>query len=125
MSRSWWYPAVRDPAVLFLHLLATVARLARLGGARAVVAESVLVKTQLLIRNRSPNLRSADRVVAGLCAFFIRPGLLIRSAIVFTIDAVEPASRADSAEVSSAVLVESTNEAQPQAARTSLLPSST
>ena len=45
---------MRDLAVLFLHLLATVARLAGPSGARAVVAESVLVKQQLLIRNRSP-----------------------------------------------------------------------
>jgi hypothetical protein len=44
---------VRDLAVLFLHLLVTVARLAGPGGARAVVAESVLVKHQLLILNRS------------------------------------------------------------------------
>ena len=52
---------MRDLAVLFLHLLATVARLAGPGGARSVVAESVLVKHQLLIlnrsRKRSPNLR--------------------------------------------------------------------
>jgi hypothetical protein len=45
--------AMRDLAVLFLHLLATVARLAGPGGARAVVAESVLIKQQLLILNRS------------------------------------------------------------------------
>jgi hypothetical protein len=44
---------MRDLAVLVLHLLATVARLAGPGGARAVVAESVLVKQQLLILNRS------------------------------------------------------------------------
>ena len=44
---------MRDLAVLFLHLLTTVARLAGPGGARAVVAESVLVKQQLLILNRS------------------------------------------------------------------------
>jgi putative transposase len=44
---------VRDLAILFLHLLATVARLAGPGGARSVVAESVLVKQQLLILNRS------------------------------------------------------------------------
>ena len=77
---------MRDLAVLFLHLLATVARLAGPGGARAVVAESVLVKQQLLIlnrcRRRSPNLRPSDRVVAGLCTLFLRPGRLIRSAIV-------------------------------------------
>jgi hypothetical protein len=35
---------VRDLAVLFLHLLATVARLGGPGGARAVEAESILVK---------------------------------------------------------------------------------
>ena len=77
---------MRDLAVLFLHLVATVARIAGPGGARAVVAESVLVKHQLLIlnrsRKRSPNLRPADRVVASLCALFMRPGRLIRSAIV-------------------------------------------
>src|SRR5713101_3593555 len=72
---------------LFLHLVATVARLAGPGGARSVVAESVLVKHQLLIlnrsRKRSPNLCLADRVVSGLCTLFMRPGRLIRSAIVF------------------------------------------
>jgi putative transposase len=49
---------VRDLAVLFLHLLATVARLAGPGGARSVVAESVLVKHQLLI------LKSVSETVA-------------------------------------------------------------
>ena len=77
---------MRDLAVLFLHLLATVARLAGPGGARSVVAESVLVKHQLLIlnrsRRRSPNLRISDRMVAGLCALLIRPRRLIRSTVV-------------------------------------------
>jgi putative transposase len=77
---------MRDLAVLFLHLLATVARLAGPGGARVVVAESVLVKKQLLIlnrsRKRSPNRRLADRLVAGVCTLLIRPSRLVRSAIV-------------------------------------------
>src|SRR5713101_6178824 len=72
--------------VLFVHVLATVARLLGPGGVRSVVAESVLVKQQLLILNRSrqrpPNLCFSDRLVAGLCALFIRPARLIRSAIV-------------------------------------------
>ena len=76
---------MRDLAVLFLHLLATVARLAGPGGARSVVAESVLVKHQLLVlnrsRKRSPNRRPSDRLVAGLCALLIRPDRLIRAAI--------------------------------------------
>jgi putative transposase len=77
---------MRDLAVLFLHLLATVARLAGPGGARAVVAESVLIKQQLLIlnrsRKRSPKLRLTDRFVAGMRTLFMRPRRLVRSAIV-------------------------------------------
>src|ERR1700682_3118762 len=83
---------MRDLAVLFLHLLATVARLAGPGGARALVAESVLVKQQLLIlnrsRRRSPNLRLADRVVAGVCTLFMRPDRLVRAAIVLQTSAL-------------------------------------
>jgi len=46
---------VRDLVVLVLHLIATVVRLAGPGGARSVVAESVLVKHQLLILNLHGN----------------------------------------------------------------------
>src|SRR3989442_687348 len=77
---------MRDLAVLFLHLIVTLVRIAGPGCARSVVAESVLVKQQLLIlnrsRKRSPNLRVTDRIVVGLCALLIRPARLIRSAIV-------------------------------------------
>jgi transposase InsO family protein len=77
---------MRDLVVLLLHLVVTVARLAGPGGARSVVAESVLVKHQLLILNRSrqraPNLSLADRIVAGVCALLMRPSRLIHSAIV-------------------------------------------
>ena len=72
--------------ILFIHLLTTVARLAGRGGVRSVLAESILVKHQLLILNRSrqraPNLRLSDRIVAGWFALFVRPSRLIRSSIV-------------------------------------------
>ena len=77
---------MRDLVILFVHIIATLARFLGPGGIRSVVAESVLIKQQLLIlnrsRQRSPNLRSSDRLVAGLCALLIRPARLIRSAIV-------------------------------------------
>ena len=76
---------MRDLAVLLLHLLATIARLAGPGGARSVMAESALLKHQLLILYRSrklTSLRPSDRVVAGLCTLFMRPGRLVRSAVV-------------------------------------------
>ena len=77
---------MRDLAVLFVHLIATVVKLLRPGGARALVAESLLLKHQLLILNRSrvraPNLRPIDRIIAGLCTGLLRPARLLRSAIV-------------------------------------------
>jgi hypothetical protein len=77
---------MRDFVLLLIHLLVTLARLTRPGGIRSIIAESVLIKHQLLIlnrsRHRSPNLRVSDRIVAGLCALLIRPSRLIRSAIV-------------------------------------------
>ena len=77
---------MRDPIILLVHLIATLARLMGPGGLRSVVAESVMVKHQLLIlnrsRHRSPNLRASDRILAGVCALFMRPARVIRSAIV-------------------------------------------
>jgi hypothetical protein len=52
---------MRDVLILFFNLIVTVIRLARPGGLRSVVAESLLVKHQLRIlnrgRSRAPNLR--------------------------------------------------------------------
>jgi hypothetical protein len=77
---------MRDFLVLLLHSILTLIRLAKPGGFRSVVAESVLIRHQLLIlnrgRKRAPNLRSADRVIASLCMLFIRRARLLRSAIV-------------------------------------------
>ena len=72
--------------ILLVHLIVALARLARPGGLRSVVAESVLVRHQLLVLNRGrkhvPNLRTADRIIAGLCTLFLRPARILRSAIV-------------------------------------------
>ena len=77
---------MRDLIILLVHLIVSLARLMGPGGSRSVIAESLLVKQQLLILNRSrqraPNLRASDRILAGVCALFMRPGRVIRSAIV-------------------------------------------
>jgi hypothetical protein len=44
---------MRDLAVLFIHLITTLLRIVQPGGLRSVIAESVLIKHQLLIMNRS------------------------------------------------------------------------
>jgi hypothetical protein len=77
---------MRDVIILLVHLIVTIVRLARPGGVRSVVAESVLVKHQLLIlnrgRKRAPNLSAAERIIAGLCALFMNPARVVRSAVV-------------------------------------------
>jgi len=77
---------MRDVIFLLLHLVTTVVRLAGHRGLRSVMAESVLLKHQLLILNRSrrraPNLRAVDRVLAGVCTLLIQPSRLVRSAII-------------------------------------------
>jgi hypothetical protein len=63
--------------ILFVHLLVTLARLARPGGVRAVAAESLAVKHQLLImkraRRRGPSLTARDRVILGSCTPLVSP----------------------------------------------------
>jgi len=81
---------VREVLILALHLLVTLAKLLRPGGVRAVAAESLLLKHQLLISNRSrrraPNLTSADRLLLAFATLFVRPqrlpklGALVRPA---------------------------------------------
>jgi putative transposase len=77
---------MRDLVVLFIHFIAALARLLGPGGARSIVAESILLRHQLLIvnrsRHRSPNLCASDRILAGLMALLVRPTRLVRSAIV-------------------------------------------
>jgi putative transposase len=78
---------MRDLILLLVHVVTTVLRLVEPGGVRAVIAESVLTKHQLLILNRSrrraPNLRILDRLIAGFCSLWIRPKRRRRLAIAF------------------------------------------
>ncbi len=84
---------MRELLILAVHLLVTAAKLLRRGGVRAVAAESLLLKHQLLISNRSrkraPNLTTLDRFVLGLTALFVSPhriaklGALVKPATLF------------------------------------------
>src|SRR5215475_12661153 len=78
---------MRDLILLLVHVVTTVMRVLQPGGVRAVIAESVLTKHQLLIlnrpRRRAPNLRILDRLIAGFCSLWIRPKRHRRLAIAF------------------------------------------
>lgn len=77
---------MRDVLFLFIHLIITAVRVMRPGGVRSVMAESALLRHQLLVlnrpRQRAPDLCPIDRVITGLCAALLRPARLLRSAIV-------------------------------------------
>jgi transposase InsO family protein len=78
---------MRDPILLLVHVVATILRVVQPGGVRAVVAESVLIKHQLLIlnrrRRRAPNLHMVDRLIAGFCSLWIMSNRFRRVAIAF------------------------------------------
>ena len=83
------YP-MSDLLILAIHLVVTFAKLLRPGGARALAAESLVLKHQLLICNRSrqraPNHTSIDRFVLGITTLFVslrrisKLGVIIKSA---------------------------------------------
>ncbi len=68
---------MRDLLILAVQLVVTLANFLRPGGVRAVAAESLLLKQQLIVNNRSrqraPNLTAVDRFVFGLIALFVSP----------------------------------------------------
>ena len=112
---------MRDLVVLFIHLLATLVRLLGPGGVRSLLAESLLLKHQLLIvnrsRQRSPNLSAGDRILAGLLALFVRPTRLLRSAnCTEALDTARASQSLEQAKVPDALLHESPSEARSERA---------
>ena len=77
---------MKNLLVLLAHLLTTLARLLGPGGAKAIVADSLLMKQQLLIVNRSrrraPNLTAIDRVLLGFWSLFLSPHHIKRAAVI-------------------------------------------
>ena len=82
---------MRDWLVLMAHLIVTTIRTVTPGGARAVIAESLLLKHQLLILNRTrkkaPTLHALDRILLGLGAILVSPQRILKVAV-----AVRPAT---------------------------------
>ena len=60
---------MRNLLLALLHLAVVTAKLCGSGGVRAVMAENLLLKQQLIVlrraRKRAPNLTSSDRLLCG------------------------------------------------------------
>jgi len=69
-----------------VQLIVTLAKLTRPGGARSVIAESLLLKQQILLarrcRRRAPPLTTIDRFVLGLITLFVRPRRVAKLAAI-------------------------------------------
>ena len=72
--------------LLLVHLITSLVKLAGPGGARGLLAETLLLKHQLLIvnrgRKRAPNLSAWDRVFLGLGCLLIHPDRIRKVAVV-------------------------------------------
>jgi hypothetical protein len=75
---------MKDLLLTLLHLAVTTAKLCGPGGVRAVIAENLLLKQQLIVlrrpRQRAPNLTVRDRLLCGFGC--LRHLLLIRPRFV-------------------------------------------
>jgi hypothetical protein len=76
---------MKDIFILLAHLLTTVAQLLGPGGAKAVLAENLLLKQQLLVvtrsRRRAPDLSTADRFLMGFWSLFLGLGRIAKVAV--------------------------------------------
>jgi putative transposase len=76
---------MRDLLLALLHLAVVTAKLCGSGGARAVMAENLLLKQQLIVlrraRKRAPNLTSSDRLLCGFWSIFLGAERIRKAAI--------------------------------------------
>src|SRR2546425_8930044 len=76
---------MKDLLLTLLHLAVVTAKLCGPGGVRAVIAENLLLKQQLIVlrraRQRAPNLTRWDRLLCGFGSLFLSPGRIRRVAI--------------------------------------------
>ena len=72
--------------LLFLHLIRLLALLCKPNGTKALIAENLLLRKQLITVSRkykrSPNLSFWNRFIFALLSSLIRPARLIKSAII-------------------------------------------
>jgi len=77
---------MKEIIVLTAHLFTTLAKLLGKGGARSIVADSLLTKQQLMIvrrnQRRSPRLTALDRFLLGFWSLFQNSRQIIQAAII-------------------------------------------
>jgi hypothetical protein len=76
---------MKDLLLTLLHLAVTTAKLCGSGGVRAVIAENLVLKQQLIVlrrgRRRAPSLTMSDRLLCGFGSLFLSHGRVRQVAI--------------------------------------------
>ena len=76
---------MKNLLITVLHVAVVTAKLCGPGGVRAVIAENLVLKQQLIVlrrgRQRAPNLALSDRLICGLASLFLSPGRIRKVAI--------------------------------------------
>src|ERR1700681_4142417 len=76
---------MKDFLLTLLHLAALTAKLWGPGGVRAVIAENLVLKRQLIVlrrgRRRAPGLTLSDRLLCGFESLFLSPTRIQKVAI--------------------------------------------
>jgi putative transposase len=76
---------MKNLLLTFLHLAVVTAKLCGPGGVRAVIAENLLLRHQLIVlrraRKRAPSLRLSDRILCGFGSLFLSPERIRKLAI--------------------------------------------
>jgi putative transposase len=77
---------MKNYIILIWHILTTIAKLLKPGGAREIVAENIVLKQQLMVltrsKKRSPKLTSSDRFILGLWSLFLSPTRIPKCAVI-------------------------------------------
>jgi len=80
---------MRDLLALFICLIVAITRLMGSGGARALVAENLLLEQQMLVlnraRKRAPRLTVVDRFLFGASSLSLTPRRILQAAIVLSL----------------------------------------
>src|SRR5471030_1334518 len=74
-----------DFLLILIHLAVMTAKLCGPGGVRAVIAENLVLKQQLIVlsrgRQRAPSLMMSDRLLCGFASLFLSTGRIRKLAI--------------------------------------------
>lgn len=77
---------MKSAALLLFHILVITGKILRPGGFRAIIAENLMLKQQLIViarsRKKAPNLKTTDRFIFGWLSLLLHPARISKVAVI-------------------------------------------